>query len=192
MPKPNVRHKLLAAGLRTLHDRGFNATSIQDITDSAAVPKGSFYNHFKSKEALGAEIVQVYSRQNRERLIALRDPGEAPLRRLRAYFESLLALTREDDFQCGCLLGNFGNELSVQSDLIRQRVAGALNSWTGALAKTIAEAQEDGTIGDDQPPEQLAAFLINAWQGALMRAKVERSDKPLTAFLRIMETRILV
>ncbi|ASK33334.1 TetR family transcriptional regulator [Alcanivorax sp. N3-2A] len=192
MPKPNVRHKLLAAGLRTLHDRGFNATSIQDITDSAAVPKGSFYNHFKSKEALGAEIVQVYSRQNRERLIALRDPGEAPLRRLRAYFESLLALTREDDFQCGCLLGNFGNELSVQSDLIRQRVAGALNSWTGALAKTIAEAQEDGTIGDDQPPEQLAAFLINAWQGALMRAKVERSDKPLTAFLRVMETRILV
>ena len=37
------------------HTRGFNGCSVQDIVDAAGVPKGSFYNHFDSKEALGVE-----------------------------------------------------------------------------------------------------------------------------------------
>src|SRR5262249_55006639 len=54
--KPSHRDLLLATGLRILHERGFNATSVQDITEAAGVPKGSFYNHFESKEDLGAEV----------------------------------------------------------------------------------------------------------------------------------------
>src|SRR5262249_47253914 len=50
--KPSHRDLLLDTGLRVLHERGFNATSVQDITEAAGVPKGSFYNHFESKEDL--------------------------------------------------------------------------------------------------------------------------------------------
>jgi TetR/AcrR family transcriptional repressor of nem operon len=57
MAKPNLREEILTAGLATLHGRGFNATSVQDITEAAGVPKGSFYNHFASKEDLGAAVV---------------------------------------------------------------------------------------------------------------------------------------
>jgi TetR/AcrR family transcriptional regulator, transcriptional repressor for nem operon len=53
MPRPNG----LSVGLQTPHRRGFNATSVQDITDAAGAPKGSFYNHFESKDALAAEVV---------------------------------------------------------------------------------------------------------------------------------------
>jgi len=60
MSKPNVREQILTTGLALLHGRGFNATSVQDITEAAGVPKGSFYNHFASKEALGLEVVQRY------------------------------------------------------------------------------------------------------------------------------------
>src|SRR5215468_6021797 len=58
--KANVREQLLDTGLQVLHERGFNATSVQDITEAAGVPKGSFYNHFESKEDLGAEVVSRY------------------------------------------------------------------------------------------------------------------------------------
>src|SRR5204862_8188502 len=60
VPRSSVREELLSAGLETLHRRGFNATSVQDITDAAGAPKGSFYNHFESKEALAAEAVRRY------------------------------------------------------------------------------------------------------------------------------------
>lgn len=61
MAKPHVREEILAAGLETLHNRGFNATSVQDITEAAGVPKGSFYNHFASKEELGSAFVAAYA-----------------------------------------------------------------------------------------------------------------------------------
>ena len=60
MAKPNVKEKLIEAGLKTLLAGGFNGVGVQEITDAAGVPKGSFYNHFDSKETLGAEIVERY------------------------------------------------------------------------------------------------------------------------------------
>ena len=83
MPRASLREQLLSAGVETLHRKGFNATSVQDITDAAGAPKGSFYNHFASKEALAAEAVRRYREKGRERLTILQDPRLKPLRRLR-------------------------------------------------------------------------------------------------------------
>jgi hypothetical protein len=60
MAKANVKEQIVTTSLQLLHGKGFNATSVQDITDAAGVPKGSFYNHFSSKEALGLEVLQRY------------------------------------------------------------------------------------------------------------------------------------
>ena len=49
MPRPanpDVRRRLLAAGLDLVHSRGFSASGVKDITDAAGVPKGSFYAYF--------------------------------------------------------------------------------------------------------------------------------------------------
>ena len=56
----DVRERLLEAGVQTFSKSGFNGCSVQDITDAAGVPKGSFYNHFESKEALGAAALEHY------------------------------------------------------------------------------------------------------------------------------------
>ncbi len=186
-----MREQLLSAGLRTLHRRGFNAASVQDITEAAGVPKGSFYNHFESKEALGAEAVQRYMDRAESRLDALRDPSVPPLLRLRQYFEGLNELCAGNESISGCLLGNFGAELSSQSALIRECVARAFERQADALAMPIEEAQKTGDISSDAAPKTLAAFLINAWQGAVMRAKVEKDSAPLALFLNITFSKVL-
>src|SRR5450755_3010243 len=111
MPKPNLREAILSAGLETLHLKGFNATSVQDITDAAAVPKGSFYNHFASKDDLGAAVVEKYAANAEMHRRVLKDKTLAPLARLRRHFVAL-AETARYPYAPGCLLGNFGAELS--------------------------------------------------------------------------------
>ena len=93
--QPGLREQLLEAGLDTLHRKGFNATSVQDITDAAGAPKGSFYNHFESKEALAAEALRAYVEKGRARREILRDTKLPPLRRLRRYFEAMVAAAVE-------------------------------------------------------------------------------------------------
>src|SRR5471032_2421355 len=109
MAKPDVREKLLTAGLEALHRRGFNATGVQDITDAAKVPKGSFYNHFESKDALGVAVVERWGATTAERLKGLEGSGK-PLARLRAYFKAMNGLGPATRFQRGCLMGNFSAE----------------------------------------------------------------------------------
>ena len=60
MAKYDTKEKIIQAALKTLLQKGFNGVGVQEITEQAGVPKGSFYNHFESKEALGVEIVERY------------------------------------------------------------------------------------------------------------------------------------
>src|ERR1700685_3079598 len=113
MARPNVREQIVDAGLKVLIDKGFNGAGVQDITDAASVPKGSFYNHFESKEALGAEVVDRYGRYT-PRGAALADTCFPPLRRLRAHFERLNESFASEGFGRGCLLENFSAELAGQ------------------------------------------------------------------------------
>jgi TetR/AcrR family transcriptional repressor of nem operon len=191
MPRPSLREQLLSAGLETFHRRGFNATSVQDITDAAGAPKGSFYNHFESKEALAAEAVRMYREKGRARLEILRDAKLAPLRRLRKYFESLTDAAAKAGFSPGCLLGNFGTELSSQSQLVRESVGEAFAAWCDAIAPVIGEAQKAGAVSGTLSPQALAQFVIHAWEGAILRAKVEKSSAPVDLFLKVTFSKIL-
>jgi TetR/AcrR family transcriptional repressor of nem operon len=191
MAKPNLREAILSAGLETLHLKGFNATSVQDIADAAGAPKGSFYNHFASKDDLGAAAVDKYVVNTEAYRRILRDETVAPLARLRGHFVALVEAARHP-YALGCLLGNFGVELSNQSPAIRERVAAALTGWAQALAAVIAEAQREGALPCDGEPNAMAAFVIDAWEGAVMRAKVERSRAPLDNFLTMVFSKVLV
>ncbi len=193
MARPNVREKLLSAGLDTLRRRGFNATSVEDITQAAGVPKGSFYNHFESKEALGAEAVRKYREESEswKAMRVLRDTKMAPLARLRKYFESITERVLKAEPWSGCLLGNFACELSDQSPMIRGQVAAAFAAWSDDVALVIGEAQRAGEISKNFPPTALATFVINAWEGAALRVRADQDRAPLQVFLKVTFSKIL-
>ncbi|MCP3168378.1 TetR/AcrR family transcriptional regulator [Myxococcus qinghaiensis] len=191
MPRVSVREKLLAAGLETLRTQGFNGCGVQDITDAAGVPKGSFYNHFDSKEALGAAVVDQYMRASSADLALLRDTSLTPLRRLRAYFAAQVESLVAGRFECGCLLANFAAELADHSPLIRERVAASFTEWSLRLEEVLLEAQEAGEVAKDVSPGMLATFMLGAWEGAVLRSRVEKGRAPLDAFLRLAFDRSL-
>ena len=147
MARHNVREQIVEAGLKTLLEKGFNACGVRDITDAARVPTGSFYNHFASKEALGAEIVERYARENSRRK-ALRDKTLLPLERLRRHFAGLNQMYADLEYGRGCLLGNFSAELADHSPLIRERLAALFDLWTKDIEDAVRDAQADGSDVD--------------------------------------------
>ena len=191
MAKPNVREKLIEAALKTLLAGGFNGVGVQEITDAAGVPKGSFYNHFDSKETLGAEIVERYGMNNTRRGILL-DKNVPPLRRLRTHFKALNDVFIDSKFQRGCLLGNFSAELANQSAVIRNSLANLFERWTEDLEIAIKDAQAEGAVSSDFKAADIAAFLLDAYEGALLRARVQRDRAPFDRFMKLAFERILI
>jgi TetR/AcrR family transcriptional repressor of nem operon len=191
-PKPDTRKNLVQAGLRMIHAEGYAATGIQGIVESVDVPKGSFYNHFASKEAFGAEVIDAYFDRGQEKLRAfLCNADMAPLQRLEAYFDDRIKALRAAGFVRGCLLGNFSAEVADHSALMREHLVVHFAAWGNFFADCIAEAQQQGAISDQFPADLLARFVLNSWEGALLRMRAERSAAPLIEFKEIVFGKLL-
>lgn len=192
MAKASVRERLVEAGLETVHRRGFNGCGVQEITDKAGVPKGSFYNHFESKEALGAAVVERYWQQRAGSVLRLLEEAEVrPRERLRRYFAAMAANMVKRSYTGGCLIGNLGTELSDQSELVRGGLATVFAGWTEAVEACIREGQREGELRADCDAAVLASFLINAWEGAVLRAKVAKNRAPFEEFNQIVFGKLL-
>ncbi len=188
-----TRRRLLAAGITEFHARGFAATGVDVIAKSAEVAKGSFYNFFDSKDAFTAEAVDVYFERHRAKLMTFLGNGElSPLSRLKAYFEERVAFFTSNGFQRGCMMGNLSAETTDEIEIIRTHLAANFQAWTRLFAETIREAQAIGEIRATADADVLANFLLNSWEGALLRMKTERSAKPLQEAIDVIFGSVLI
>lgn len=184
MPRPSVREHIVEAALTEFHRRGFTACSVEDITKAAGVPKGSFYNHFKSKDELAAEVVGRYTTDAEWNTVPAGDLS--PLRFLRARFEKMAEVQAGYDYGRGCLINNMGAELGTRSEVIANQVAAGLAGWSESIAESLRAAQAAGELDASRDAERLSRFLLDAWEGALVRAKVRRTGEPLAEFFEVV------
>ncbi|MFC9691630.1 TetR family transcriptional regulator C-terminal domain-containing protein [Kribbella sp. NPDC056951] len=187
MARRSMREEILESGVELFLERGFNAAAVKDITDRAGVPKGSFYNHFESKEALAAVALERYGETRPVPL--LRDESLAPVVRIRRHFESLGAELSE--YTKGCMYGNFAAEVVDHSEPLRLRVKGGLDYWSSALAETIAAGQAAGEIRAGLDPERTARYLTSAWEGAILRARADKSGEAFDIFFDLTFSSLL-
>jgi TetR/AcrR family transcriptional regulator, transcriptional repressor for nem operon len=181
MPRPSLREKLASSAVDTLHSHGFRGCSIQDITEAAGVPKGSFFNHFHTKEDLAIDALRRYL--DGARVDLLFQEGVAPLQRLKNHFNFLSEKMVEGGFERGCMLGLFAAEMAQEFPRMREELKSAFESWCEAVESVIRQAQAAGEIDPRHDPGQLARFLVNAWEGAALRLRISRDRSPIDDFL---------
>lgn len=189
LARHNTRNVVLKVGTKLFIERGYSACSVQDITEEAGVPKGSFYNHFKSKEALAAEVLTQYGKGSTDRSI-LTNREIPALTRLKRHFAAL----NEYFSQCtdGCLVGKFMAEVSDDTPQIREGLLEVLNLWGEQISSAIADGQKQGSIRKDLKAGELARFLIDSYEGAVLRTRVEHSPKALESFAKVVFSSIVV
>lgn len=180
---PETRSRLLEKGGDLVSIHGFNATGVQEITAAAGVPKGSFYNYFASKEAFAVEVLTDYW----DAVMAaygpiLTDDTMAPLARIARYFAGLVEFHERRRYAVGCLIGNMAIEVTPSSESVRIKLAAIYRQWTASLTECLREAQGRGELPAGKDAVQLAAVLVDAFEGAVTRAKVERSRSPFDNF----------
>jgi TetR/AcrR family transcriptional repressor of nem operon len=178
-----VRDQIVNAALDRFHALGYSACGVQDIVDKAGVPKGSFYNYFKAKELLAIEVVDLYAKGSKREMLS--DTAVAPVERLRRHFEFLASRYAGFGYDKGCLLGNLAAEASDGMPLLRKALGESLARWTAAVAGVIKEGQGTGAIAAEFHAEELARFLVNSWEGAVVRMKIVNSRRPLDDFFAI-------
>lgn len=180
MGRPSVRQQLVDASLGVFQTHGFNASSVQDLTDAAGVPKGSFYNHFAGKEDLALEALQLYIERSGAEV--LRDDKLKPIERLKRHFRANWKTAKDRGYTAGCFLGTMSSEIADTHERSREVFLQVFQAWSRLIERSIREAQERGDIAQAGEPASLARFVLNAWQGTLIRMKVVKGEEPLRDF----------
>ena len=181
-----THEKLLQVGLEHFWLKGYHDTGIKDVLVQAGVPKGSFYHHFESKESFAKEVVALYMEGGMKQLEEnLEDESlGTPSQRLRRHFQAMVdEVKARKGFERGCLVGNLSQELGDVSPGFAVVLSSCFAEMSEALLPTVRAAQEAGELPLKPSAEAWINFVLNSWQGALLRAKVSQSGQPLDDFM---------
>jgi TetR/AcrR family transcriptional regulator, transcriptional repressor for nem operon len=178
--KENTRSVLIERGIDLMLEKGYNNTGLNDVLKSCGVPKGSFYYYFQSKEDFGLQIINTFDETYVAQLDSvLGDLSLRPVDRIRRYVDSSIEKAQGRRCSRGCLIANLSQEMADQNELFRVRLAEIIRKRRDRFAQIIEEARVQGDLPAETDSVQAAEFFLCAWEGAIMRAKVQKDVQSL-------------
>ncbi|GEM_PF-420977 len=160
--------QLIEIALEKFARLGYHQTKISDIVSEAGVAQGTFYWHFKSKEAIGLEIIE----QGEERLLQVidqgyrQDPGDIDdmVKASEALFLRLFEFAGENRHLMEILLMGNGADQKIRS-----RISDARNAMEQGFRRNIQRAKELQMLPEEIDVELRAALLMSMCEGLLSR-----------------------
>jgi len=188
-PRAFDRDAALMTAMKLFWVKGYEATSITDLTTALGVGSTSLYAAFGSKDQLYAEALKLYSSSYEDLVLGrFRQAATAREAAMAYLWDSAAAMTGSDsDLPHGCMvnLGTVGADEHAQlADLMRETRGGAYHVLVSRLEKAVA----DGELGPSVDIAHLARFLQTVQSGMAIRARDGANREELQAVARIAMT----
>ena len=147
--KLETRQRLMASALRLFRDRGYDTTTVEEITGAASVAKGTFFNYFETKEAILPALAEWRLRQIGEALAPERGAPSSPASRVKM----TLVMVADD------LLANYLPARCLFSAVVAQKYTQPGRALTMLLAEQVQQAQGAGEIRGDLDPVHVGGMI---------------------------------
>lgn len=171
-PMPAARRKLLDAALSVIRAKGFSATSVDTLCAQAGVAKGSFFHHFKDKEALAVAAAQYWSGMTGAFFAAAPYHQHAdPLARVLGYIQLRKDIITGGIAEFTCLVGTMVQETYETCPAIRAACEASITDHAATVERDIAAAMAERGMTAGWTAKSLALHTQAVLQGAFILAK---------------------
>ncbi|HWP21015.1 MAG TPA: TetR/AcrR family transcriptional regulator [Burkholderiaceae bacterium] len=169
---PDARTRILDAALTLFREKGYTATTVDDLCRTAGVTKGAFFHHFESKEAATLAAIGRWNALTGALFEAapywqVKDPRA----RLLAYLDFRAALVGGELPEFTCLLGTLVQETFASHPALQAACGAGIQEHARTLVPTIVEAQARYAPRADWSAESLARHIQAVLQGGFVLAK---------------------
>lgn len=154
---PNRREEILRIAAQTFGERGYGATSIQEIAERAGMLKGSLYHHIESKQQLLFEIIQSFHDKGMEKIVPLFDAEGPAIEVLREVVYQHVMHNLENYIEAGV----FHREFGLLSEDRQNLIVKGRDPYQTHLRALIRRGQRDGTIRKDIDAKLASMAILN-------------------------------
>ena len=169
-----ARQKLLDAALGVIREKGYASTTVDELCARAGVAKGSFFHHFKDKEALGVASAQYWSTMTDAFFAgAPYHRYKDPLERLLGYIDFRKSILKGEISEFTCLAGTLVQEIYESNPAIRAACEAAISGHAASVETDIVEATKLHGIRARWTAKSLALYTQAVLQGAFILAKAD-------------------
>ncbi len=186
MPRPKnfEKEEVLKKVMMLFWEKGYEATSIQDLVVHTGVNKQSLYDTFGDKQTLYFSALSAYRTENECNLDQLFAANVSTRMALEKLFENVIAEAVVDSNRKGCFMNNATVELSSQNEKIGRFCFDNMNSMEKTLANLIEKGQANGEVSESLDAKVIAAFLFTAINGLRAVSKITQDKLKLEEIVK--------
>ena len=172
-----TREKLFRTALALFAANGFEATTVEDITEAADVGKGTFFNYFPSKE----HVLVMFGQMQVGKLERAVEEGKAGLQPMHQLLSGLVHALAEEPGRSPAMFRSF-IQAALGNEAVRTRMERNLDRGRHLLAELLELGQQRGEIRGDIKPLELARGIQQCFFGTMMMWSLH-SGSPLAEWI---------
>lgn len=167
------QNRVLDKAIDLFWNKGYEATSMQDLVEQMGVNRQSLYDTFGDKRALFLAALQRYRETNGAHAIeVLQQPGSAK-GAIRQVLESAVQQARDEQTRRGCFMANTMVELAPHDIQVARCVTENQDALHSALYQALLRAQAVGEIGQQHNLDNSAWYLVTTLHGLQVMSKAK-------------------
>ena len=183
-PREFDESRALEAAMQCFWRRGYEATSLRDLTVAMGLTPPSLYNSFGDKQQLFERALERYlDRTTRDRLHRL-EATFTPRQALEQFFAEIIDHSVKDRQRKGCFLVNSALEIAPHDARCRAMIAAQFNAIEGFFGRCVAAGQDDGTISKAIDPDDIARLFLSVLLGIRIMARTNPHREVLEGLAR--------
>jgi len=171
-PKEFERDEVLARALDIFWARGYDGTSLDDLTEAMGIGRASLYNEFGDKHSLFIEALDCYRRERLAQISDVLEAASSARAGVAAVFRRTVKALWADEGRRGCLLVNSTAELAASDPAVASRAAEAFERTAAVFRAALERGKRSGELDASVDVRATSRYLANTLNGLRLLAKV--------------------
>lgn len=179
-----TRAALLESAATVFTKRGYEAATLEEITEAAGFSRGAFYSNYDSKEELFLTLIESRIQGRLQEIAAAFQDGDTAEERIRSGGRHLDSLVAQDRQWCLLYMEFWGR--AVRDPKLRRRFAAQYDAWRTGIAQIIETQSQELGVPLDAPPRELASALIALFEGHVLQRLIDPKGLEEGFFTRLL------
>ncbi|MFY0593988.1 TetR/AcrR family transcriptional regulator [Roseivirga sp.] len=180
-----VESEVLDSALNLFWQKGYHATSIQDLVNHLGINRASIYDTWGDKHGLYLETLKQYRRHSSGKFLEKLRSEKTAKEIIKDFLADIVQDSSEDDLKKGCYLSNSATELAYCDEKVNTMFTDNRIKMEGVLNELIKEGQEAGEFSSKHTSESYARFIFNTAGGLRLLAKGEISKQEMAEVVEV-------